>query len=152
MRQVGSYITYPLAHLCTHAHKCALVHTHTHPHMLIHITHTCHPLYSVPPLYLPVQLLQVTTTIGQWLSIHRSGEKVHDPNTLRINRRKFHVCHGGDRTRPSLWCRAHEPLHVKTRTEAVKHIFRCRAFRLQAVAWVGWEPLGFWTRREKNIR
>ena len=60
MRQVGGYITYPLSHLCTHAHKCACVHTHTHAHILIHITHTRQPLYSVPPLYLPIQLLRVT--------------------------------------------------------------------------------------------
>ena len=54
----------PLSHLCTHAHKCACVHTHTHTHthahILIHITHTRQPLYSVRPLYLPVQILGVT--------------------------------------------------------------------------------------------
>ena len=64
MRQVGSYITYPLSHLCTHAHKCACVHTHTHTHahihIHIHITHTRQPLYSVRPLYLTVQILGVT--------------------------------------------------------------------------------------------
>ena len=37
-------------------------HTNVHVfiHILIHITHTRQPLYSVPPLYLPVQLLRVT--------------------------------------------------------------------------------------------
>ena len=97
MRQVGSYITYPLSHLCTHAHKCACVHTHTHTHahILIHITHTRQPLYSVRPLYLPVQILGVThgTPVGQcirtvnphaiakshWPELHRSSRRSEIP-------------------------------------------------------------------------
>ena len=79
----------PLSHLCTLAHKYACVHTHTHAHILIHITHTRQPLYSVRPLYLPVQILGVThgTPVGQcirtvnpqaiansrWPKLHRSS-------------------------------------------------------------------------------
>ena len=97
MRQVGSYITYLLSHLCTHAHKCACVHTHTHTnaHILIHITHTQQPLYSVRTLYLPVQILGVThgTHVGQcirtvnphaiakshWPELHRSSRRSEIP-------------------------------------------------------------------------
>ena len=50
----------PNSHLCTHAHKCACVQTHSHAHILIHITHTRQPLYSVRSLSLPVQILGVT--------------------------------------------------------------------------------------------
>ena len=28
--------------------------------------------------------------------------------------------------------------------------WRCCAFRLRIVSWVGWEPLMFWTKRKKN--
>ena len=40
---------------------------HVFIHILIHITHTRQPLYSVPLLYLPVQILGVThgTLVGQ---------------------------------------------------------------------------------------
>ena len=64
MRQVGSYINYPLSHLCTHAHKCACVyHTHSHPHTLIHITHTQQPHYHVRPLMPPRIFLRVTIVV-----------------------------------------------------------------------------------------
>ena len=80
MRQVGT-------HCLTFVH----MHTNVHVfiHILIHITHTRQPLYSVPPLYLPVQLLWVThgTPVGQcirmvnphamansrWPELHRSS-------------------------------------------------------------------------------
>ena len=64
MRQVGTYITYPLSHFCRHAHKCACAHTHTHPHTLIHITHTHQQQYHGPPLMPPRIFLRVTTSIN----------------------------------------------------------------------------------------
>ena len=40
------------------------------------------------------------------------------------------------------------PCHPSSRQ--VHHL--CRAFRLRIVAWVGWEPPRFWTRRKKNTK
>ena len=59
MRQVGSYTTYPLSHLCTHAHKCACVHRNTHPHThtRIHCTYTTTTLLCftlIPPRTSPM--------------------------------------------------------------------------------------------------
>ena len=52
----------------------------------------------------------IALTIRQRLSIHRSGEKDHEKNTLRIGRRKSHVPNGGDKTRPCICHRGCQPV------------------------------------------
>ena len=63
---IGVYIGVYIGKKCA----CVHTHTHTHAHILIHITHTQQPLYSVRPLYLPVQILGVThgTLVGQCIA------------------------------------------------------------------------------------